>query len=261
MFTADNLANIAPQYLPQPHASLLNGIVLGISIKHTGEFYKDTIDSGLIHLAVVSGSNVALLNAFIQKILSFLPKNILLITIIFTNVLFLFFIGIQPPVTRAVVMSIISVFGLMIGRSTHTWYVLFISGLLLLLIMPNWVSSLSFFLTYLSTTGIILFAKPSSNSPPSQNIVVKVWRYIYSEIRTGIAAQVFIWPVILIFFGRISFISVITTFLVSWTILPIMILGFLMIFFSNFNSNITTFIANILIHLLGFIIRISQLFS
>lgn len=261
MISVPDLAQIAKHYLPEPHASLLNGMLLGVSLKDTGDFYDETIDAGLVHLVVVSGTNISLLSNFILSLLIVIPKKAAILTAITAIVGFMMFIGIQPPVFRATLMSSIMLLGLLTGNKYHTLYTLFLSAYISVVLYPEWVSSLSFYLTYLSSSGMIIFAKPSLDSSFRFSPFTKVFTYIRSELWTTITAQIFILPVLYFAFGRISFVSIVTNVLVSWSLLPIMILGLLLVFFHYISTPVTEMIATLVYFLLDYIVTIVELFS
>jgi competence protein ComEC len=256
-----DLAGIAPKYLPEPHSNLLNGMLFGISLKNTGDFYDKTISAGLVHLVVVSGTNVTLLANFILSLLFLFPKKIAILTSVVSIVSFMMLIGIQPPVFRATLMSSIMLLGLLTGNKHHTLYTLFLTAYISILIYPEWVSSLSFYLTYLSTSGMILFTKPLNYTAVIVSPFMKVYHYIKAEVWTSIAAQIFILPVLYFAFGRISLISVVTNLLVSWSILPIMILGFCLVLFNSINTSVANLITFFLYPMLDYIVKVVELFS
>lgn len=220
-------ADIITSYLPEPHASLLNGILLGIPIQHQWWLYQKLIQVGLIHLVVLSGMNITLLISLTSSCLFFLHKRVIVYISIITIVIFILFVGIQPPIIRAGLMGVLSLLGLLTGRKILAWYSLLLAGIISLMIWPEWVSSLSFYLSYASTSGLILFAKPFSLSIPKRWPFQKLFSYCISELQTSLAAQLLTLPLIWFYFGRISYISPLTNLLVSWTIAPLMALGFL----------------------------------
>ncbi len=261
MISSSYLAHIAPHYLPEPHASLLNGILLGVPIKGAGEFYSRTIDSGLVHLVVVSGSNVSLLKSVAENLFSFLPRKVLAVAVICTLVFFLFLIGLNPPIFRAVLSAVIILLGSMAGKNTSNMYVLLLTAIISLFLFPGWISSLSFYLTYLSTSGIILFAKPLTETTTTNNLFTKLFAYLLSEVKTSLAAQIFILPLIYFYFGRVSFISVITTPIVSWTLLPLLVLGGLFLACHFILQDVARILCIPLYWLLDVIVHVVYLFS
>ena len=65
MLTPQVFTSVINSYLPEPHASLLNGILFGISVKGSQAFYNDLKATGLLHIVVLSGMNISILAAII----------------------------------------------------------------------------------------------------------------------------------------------------------------------------------------------------
>lgn len=213
-------------YLPEPHASLLNGIIFGIPVKADKLFHQQLKIVGIIHIAVLSGSNINLLTSIITNITIPLGRKISTIIAIITVITFILFVGVQPPIVRAGFMGVVALIGLLYGRKTITMYLLLLSAIFIAIIWPEWITGISFQLSYAATLGLLIFGK----KPPEDNIHKTkndIYSYIKDELRTSLAAQAFTVPIIFLYFREISFISPISNVLISWTIAPLMIFGFL----------------------------------
>jgi competence protein ComEC len=254
-------AEIIRQNLPEPHASLMNGIVLGIPLKNQWGLYQGLIRVGLVHMVVLSGMNITLLVQLISSTLFFVSKQLRIVITILAIVGFTFFVGIQPPIARAAVMGVISLLGLQLGRRVSSWYCLMLSGIICLLIWPEWVSSLSFYLSYAATSGIVLVPKPFSATANRKKPLSYIYKYCLEDLQTSLSAQIFTLPLIWYFFGRISLVSPLTNLLVSWTIAPIMVLGFIICALGQFSSHLVKPAAFISYVLISYIITIVHLFS
>jgi len=84
-------------YLPEPHASLLNGILFGINLKTTKEFYEQLKIVGLLHLVVLSGINITLLASIVTQTTQFFSKKVSILITILTIIFFLFFLLVFKP--------------------------------------------------------------------------------------------------------------------------------------------------------------------
>jgi competence protein ComEC len=51
--------------IPEPHASLLNGMVFGIRSSLPKSLYQDLITTGTVHMIALSGMNISILTAVI----------------------------------------------------------------------------------------------------------------------------------------------------------------------------------------------------
>ena len=217
-------------YLPEPHASLLNGILLGIPVRGQTLLYNQLKTVGLVHIVVLSGMNITLLSAIITNITSHLGKKISLLTTIATIIIFISFVGAQPPVIRAGFMGVLTLIGILLGRKTLVLYSLLLSAIFIAIFWPSWPTTISFQLSYAATLGLILFSKkgaPTKNEETNNTLKGKLTEYVYDEWRTSMSAQIFTVPLICVYFRQISLISPIANILVSWTIAPLMIFGFM----------------------------------
>ena len=90
--------NVINYYLPEPHASLLNGILFGINLKTTKEFYEQLKIVGLLHLVVLSGINITLLASIVTQTTQFFSKRVSILITMLTIIFFVLFVGIQAPI-------------------------------------------------------------------------------------------------------------------------------------------------------------------
>ncbi|KKQ36636.1 MAG: internalization-related competence protein ComEC/Rec2 protein [Candidatus Roizmanbacteria bacterium GW2011_GWA2_37_7] len=275
-----HLIELVNSFLPEPHASLLNGILLGRPLFVTNTFYNQLKDVGLIHIVVLSGMNITLLTAIIMNtIVQYIGRKIASILTIVIIILFVLFVGAEAPIVRAAMMGILSLVGLLYGRKTIALYLLFLSGLIMIIVNHEWLSSISFQLSFAATLGIILFGSvPHEDKTiqltPKTNIskendteknhisyLINLKSYFLEELRISFSAQVFTLPIIFWYFRQISFISPIANILVAWLIAPIMILGILTIILGMISWHLGFVFSLLLYPLLGFIVWVVEIFS
>ncbi len=207
--------SVINNYLPEPHSSLLNGILFGIDLKASHEFYQQLKVVGLLHLVVLSGMNITLLAGFTTVFTGFFSKRISLLITILIIILFILFVGPKAPIVRAGIMGILTYVAIIKKRKSFVFYSLFLSIIFIAIFFPKWLTSLSLLLSYGATLGIILFGYTSSKN--------QLWK----ELKVSFAAQIFTAPLIFIYFRQISLISPVSNLLVAPTITPLMIFGFL----------------------------------
>ena len=215
MFTPSIFTNVINSYLPEPHASLLNGIIFGVNLKTTREFYQQLKVVGLLHLVVLSGINITLLSSMISSSTKFFSKQLSTLITILTIILFVIFVGPQAPIIRAAFMGLLTHVAIITGRKNYTLYAFFLSLVFILIFWPDWLKTVSLHLSYSATLGIILFGQGQSNN------------YIIKNLRLTLAAQVFTVPIIFFYFKQISLISPLANLLVAETIPVLMVFGFL----------------------------------
>jgi len=223
MTNTDVFTNVINSYLPEPEASLLNGMIFGVSLKTTKEFYQQLKIVGLLHLVVLSGMNITLLAAIISSVTKFFSKVVSTLITILTIILFVIFVGPQAPIIRAAIMGILTHVAIITGRKNFVLYTLFLSLIFIIIFWPSWIKTISLQLSYGATLGIIIFGQTRSNN------------FIWKNLRLTLAAQIFTVPIIFIYFRQISLISPIANLFVSEMVAPLMIFGFLTAFLGKIN--------------------------
>ena len=207
--------SVINSYLPEPHASLLNGILFGINLQAGKVFYEQLKIVGLLHIVVLSGINITMLAAIISSITNFLSKRLSTVITILMIILFILFVGPQAPIIRAGFMGILTLVAILSGRKNLVIYSLFLSVIFIAFFWPKWLTTISFYLSYGATLGIVLFGQTKN-----RNNLVK-------DLRVSLAAQAFTTPIIFLYFKQISLIAPISNLLIAGVIPPLMIFGFL----------------------------------
>jgi len=251
-FSIDIFTNVINTALTEPYSSLLNGITFGKDVPPYLNLYLKFKRSGLLHIMVLSGSNIAMLGAMTGALFGFVQKKIAVYITICFIIVFTISVGFEPPVVRAAVMGTISLLAIVFNRKATAIYSLLLAGLITLVFWPEWLTSVSFLLSYGATFGIILFG--SSQSKPR-------W-WFPNELRISLAAQLFTTPIIFLYFKQISLISPLTNVLVSFIVGPLMFLGFCIGIFGLIHPVLATpfaFIAVGMLKYLLFIVNLSDL--
>ncbi|EKE15368.1 MAG: hypothetical protein ACD_12C00046G0002 [uncultured bacterium] len=211
--------------LPEPQASLLNGILFGVNLKTSKLFYQQLKIVGLLHIVVLSGTNITLLSSLITSITRSFSKHLSMALSILTIILFILFVGPQAPIIRAGFMGVLTSVSILTGRKQMILYCLVLSVLFIAIFWPQWLKTISFQLSYGATLGIVLFG--SVREGEAKGWLAKLKLIIWKDLKTSLAAQVFTAPIIFLYFKQVSIIAPISNLLVSFLISPLMILGFL----------------------------------
>jgi len=208
--------------LPEPHASLLAGILFGVKAAMPKVFYDQLITTGLLHVIALSGINITILtNLTAQGTLVFGRRWSSIIT---TGIIagFVLFVGPSPSIVRAALMGAISLISVYFGRKNWGLLSLFLAAGIMLLINFQLLQDLSFQLSFLATLGLLLANRNYERQKPSGAL------YWFKEnLRLTLYAQLFTVPLILYKFHRFSVIAPIANIATEWVIQPIMILGFI----------------------------------
>lgn len=253
--------SVSHLYFHEPHASLLNGIILGEPLSHFSEFYEQLKIVGLVHIVVLSGSNISLLISTVCISTERLGKFVSTLLTIAVIIVFILFVGPDPPIVRSGFNGILSLIAILFGRKTFALYSLILSAIVLLIFNPEWITSISFQLSYAASLGIILFAKSVENQKDEKNTLRVIKMYLLEELRITLSAQLFTIPIIWLYFQQISFVSPITNILISWTIAPIMIFGIITLMLGKVHYVLGFIPSTICYGLLEYIIVITRIFS
>lgn len=248
-FSPSIFTSVIDSYLPEPQASLLNGIIFGVDLKTTKSFYQQLKIVGLLHLVVLSGSNITLIGAVVGNLTAYFSKRISILITVLTIISFVMFVGPQAPIVRAGIMGILTYVAILTGRRNIALYSLILSAIFIGVVFPKWLASISMQLSYGATLGLILFGRKDVRNP------------VYGELRTSLAAQIFTTPLIFICFKQISFISPFANILVAPIISPLMIFGFLTAFLGKINYLAGLLPAYICYGLLTYMVWVIELLS
>ena len=249
MFNPSVFSSIINSYLPEPHSSLLSGIIFGVNLRTSKIFYEQLKAVGLLHLVVASGTNITILMTFIGSLTAIFGKRISCLITILSIFFFILFIGFQAPIIRAGVMSILTLVAILFGRKNYVLYSLLISLIFISLIFPKWLTSISLFLSYGATLGMIFFGpKPTENG-------------ITKELKTTLSAQLLTAPIIFLFFKQISLIAPLSNIMVAPTVPALMVFGFLTAILGKINYSLGLLPAYLCYGLLTYIIWVVKCLS
>ncbi len=226
--------NFIAQNLPEPSAALLTGILLGNQRGIAPEVDDAFSAVGASHVVAISGFNMAILSGVIVGTLERLRVRrswAALIAIGFIGV-YTLLVGANAAVVRAAIMSSMLVIGALIRRKTYVPASLAFVALLLSMQNPLVLWDVSFQLSFFATMGLALFADPLSRRFNkfltrifTRNIAARLSDFLTEPLIVSIAAQITTLPLILIYFGRLSPVSLLVNLLIIPIQAALLILG------------------------------------
>jgi competence protein ComEC len=237
-------------FLPSPQSELLSGILLGQNEDLPGRLRLALRDTSTLHIVVASGQNLSMLAGFCL-LLSGLIKRKLAIALSFLAIIFYVLLtGAEIPILRAAVMVSLTFLAQVIGREKDGAWVLFWTVVLMLLVNPNWLFELSFQLSVLATTGLVILAP----------IIMKKLKFlpgfIKQDLSVSLGAQLLVLPIIAQNFHQFSLVALPANLLVLWTIPFIMIGGAILLILSFITPSLAVIMANLLNGLLSYFVFI-----
>ncbi len=219
---------------PEPESSLLAGVLIGDSSGFSPEIIDMFTRTGLVHILVLSGSNVTIVAETLMRSFSFFPVAIARLLGTLSIVLFAIMTGAGATTVRATCMALIVVLVKSVGRRYDVSRALIIAAFCMTLENPRIVAfDTSFQLSFLATLALIYIAPLVKERLGS---VPEIFG-LRDILATTIGTQILTTPLILYIAGKTSLISLIPNILVLPTI-PFIMLG-------GFVSTMLSFIAEV----------------
>ncbi len=145
--------------VPEPEASLLQGIILGIRASIPRDLYDLFNATGTSHILVISGANLTIIAALLSRTCGRLLGKRRAYWFTLGGVgLYVLLVGAEPAVARAALMAGLYLTALYLGRHATAYVSLCASGLLLTAINPFSLWDVGFQLSFAATLGLILFS-------------------------------------------------------------------------------------------------------
>jgi competence protein ComEC len=180
------------RYIEDPEAlAIIKALVLGIKEDLSNETREEFARAGAMHVLAVSGLHVGIIYVILLLIINQSRTGIKkpwLVALIVIPVLWLyaFITGLSPSVLRAVTMFSLLSLGSAVNRRSSPINSLAVSAFLLLVYDPFLVLSVSFQLSYIAVTGIlILYPMVERILKPKS----KLLRFLWQLLAVSIAAQ------------------------------------------------------------------------
>ncbi|MBI2007303.1 MAG: ComEC/Rec2 family competence protein [Candidatus Blackburnbacteria bacterium] len=209
----ERILGIFGEFLPEPHAALLKGIVLGTKTSLDSEFFEALRTTGTLHVVVASGANIAMFAGGLLGVLAHgVGRRRAVWPALAAVWIYVFLVGWQPAIVRAGIMGSVAFLAQATGKEFDAWRALFISAGAMLLLEPQWLFDVGFQLSFAATAGILAF------STRIHQLIVLIPRVIRENLATTLGAQIAVSPILFFNFGQISLISPLVNALVLWTV-------------------------------------------
>ncbi len=149
--------------LPEPQASLLSGILLGIESGIPDDLNAAFVATGTSHIVAISGYNLSIISAFVVRIAKKVTKKRGVVPVALICVwLYTLFVGASPAVVRAAIMATVTLIAkqqISVGR-IHGPTSLAIAAFFMLVWNPYNLWDAGFQLSVMATLGLILYTEP-----------------------------------------------------------------------------------------------------
>lgn len=218
---------------PDPEASLIAGILLGVESGIPDKVERAFQDSGTAHIIAISGFNIAILSGLFATLFSRLLgrwRGALVALVIIA--IYTLLVGAGASVVRAALMGGLTLFATQLGRRQVGLNTLGFVAALMALYNPYVLWDVGFQLSFAATLGLVLYAEPLTNVflrlagrrlPPES--AQKLARPVGEYLLFTFAATLTTLPVIAYHFQRLSLISLLANPFILPAQPPLMILG------------------------------------
>jgi competence protein ComEC len=216
---------------PEPEASLISGILLGIESEIPADLMEDFNNTGTSHIIVISGFNITIIAAISISVFGRLFGRIAgSFVAAFTIGIYTILVGADPAVTRAGIMGGISLLAFFIGRQPMALASLSAATIIMTLINPLSLWDIGFQLSFAATLGLVVYAQPFklafiriASRLVSVRKANRFAQAVSEVVLYTLAAQITTIPLILYYFQRFPLFSVIANPLILPLQPPLMI--------------------------------------
>ena len=236
-------------------AGFLAGLLIGDKSEVLDETIDDFRNSSLSHILALSGLHIVYVSYFASFLLNLITtrqrlKNFLMILIL---VFFAIFTGASPSCIRACIMTSMVFLSKVVYRKNDLITSFLISLDIILIINCYNIESIGMWLSFFATFGLIYINFSNTTKTEEFNFKVKIKNKILSTIKTCISCNIMIIPIIWNSYNTVSLTFLVSNFLSSFFIGPIIILGYMNLFLGKL---FPPFLENIFLNILFNIAKI-----
>ncbi len=221
--------------------------------------------SGIRHVVAVSGLHVSILYGLVCMI-AFRRRFLTALLGIPTMLFFAAMVGFSPSVTRACIMVCLMMAAVALNREYDPGSGLAFAVLVMLMINPFAVLSVSLQMSACCVTGILLFQKRIeqwliSRIPKPPKFLTKGLNGLCGSIAVSISTMSLVSPLSVLYFGAVSLVSVLTNLLTLWAVTVIFCGLFLLCLVYLILPGATGFLAAVLTWLIRYVLGVAKLVS
>ncbi len=223
---------LAERLAPRDYA-LYAALLLGERESISDELREPFNVTGMGHVLAVSGLHIGIiawLSFFICRRLLTLSEKLVIrydikkIAALITCIPVIAYTGLsgfQISGQRAMIMALTYLFSIVLGKERDIWSTLVFSALIILAIDPLALESISFQLTFLAVIGILWLTPFIYNIFPDlpilsrqKGILKNGYFYITGIFSASLSAMIFLLPVTIYYFYRVSFVSILANLVI-----------------------------------------------
>lgn len=225
-------------------SDLLRGLILadrsGIDFETRNAF----VNSGVVHILAVSGLNVGYVMLIFVLVFGRFSIYIRSILTIIGLVIFMFLTGATPPVVRATFMGIIFILTFLSNRSSNIYNSLALSGLLILIFFPDQIYDPGFQLSFSAVLSTAILYPYLEKGITTFKIKLNWIKKLLLFTAVSLSAQIGTIPFTLVYFSKLSIISIAANLFVIPISGLITAIAFITIFLGAISHNLAIYFAS-----------------
>jgi competence protein ComEC len=229
----DRASDGIARLIPDPEASLLQGILLGIRSGIPRDLYEDYNATGTSHIIVISGANITIVSALFAYLFGRLWGKRRAYWFTMAGILlYVLLVGADPVVVRAGLMGGLFVTALRLGRRATAYVSLLAAVVFLTALNPFALWDVGFQLSFAATLSLILFTpfiertfERGLGGILSEERAQRWIQTLNDVLIVTLAAQVLVLPLVVYHFGRLSLVAPLANLLILPVQPTVMVLG------------------------------------
>lgn len=202
--------------LPEPHAALSAGILLGVKQNMPYDFYQALLNTGTVHIIAASGYNVTMVaRVVLVPLMQLVARPWAIAFSLAAILLYVILAGGSAAVVRAGIMGSLTLMAFYFGRQAEAKRLLWVTAAIMLFIQPLMLVDVGFQLSLAATAGLLYFEpKIRDRFKIYESRFKGISGFLDEYLWPTLAASIATAPIIMITFGRLSLISPIVNMLV-----------------------------------------------
>jgi len=232
----NRLSQTLAEVLPEPQASLAQGITLGIRGNIPSSLRTDFSHTGTAHLLAISGLHLTIVAGILLSIGMWLfgRKHYTYIWLALGIIwLYALLTGMHPPVVRGAIMASIFLTAELLGRQRSAFTALAFAAAIMIGISPQILWTASFQMSFVAMAGLIFLAPPFraigrkavSATLGEDGAVVSIANIVTDSFSVTLGAIIAVWPLVAHYFGIVSLVAPLATLLALPALPGIIITG------------------------------------
>jgi len=234
----NRLSQTLARVLPEPQASLAQGIILGIRGNIPQYLRTDFARTGTAHLLAISGLHLSIVAGILLSIGIWLfgRRHYIYIWLALGAIwLYALLTGMHPPIMRAAIMVSLFLIAELLGRQRSAITSLAFAAAIMVGISPQILWTASFQMSFAAMAGLIFIFPPIQSlgrkavnaTLGEDGVAASTANFAVDSLSITLGAILAVWPLVAYYFGIFSLVAPLATLLALPALPLIIVTGFL----------------------------------